>query len=327
MTSDSRITEPSTCRRDAPIVRSVANSRVRWATVIEKVLKMTNAPTKSAIAAEREQEVAEDRRELAHLVRLLLRLRASRSRPRRRRAGRAAIAETRSSSETPSSRGDGDRVVLALAAEQLLRRGNREDDEADRRRGCRPRRTARRRRASNRALRLQRGDLDRVADLVALLVRRPRVDDDLVVGRGPAPLEEVERVEPGERRARCRCRTRASASPPSSPTRPPASGSSCCPRRGRSRSRARPRRRRARRRGATRRRAVGGGFSPSIEMSRPLPVTTASVPAYESTSRFVERALDRVREDVRAADHRDAEDDRDAGDRAELAPARPRARP
>ena len=34
-----------------------------------------------------------------------------------------------------------------------------------------------------------------------------------------------------------------------------------------------------------------------------------------------ERALDRVREDVRAADHRDAEDDRDAGqDRAELAP-------
>ena len=32
------------------MVRSVANSRVRCATVIENVLKMTNAPTKSAIA-------------------------------------------------------------------------------------------------------------------------------------------------------------------------------------------------------------------------------------------------------------------------------------
>ena len=51
MTSDSRITEPRTWRRDAPIVRSVANSRVRWATVIENVLKMTNAPTKSAMPA------------------------------------------------------------------------------------------------------------------------------------------------------------------------------------------------------------------------------------------------------------------------------------
>ena len=51
MTSDSRITEPSICRRDAPIVRSVANSRVRCATVIENVLKMTNAPTKSAMPA------------------------------------------------------------------------------------------------------------------------------------------------------------------------------------------------------------------------------------------------------------------------------------
>ena len=41
--------EPSTWRRDAPIVRSVASSRVRWAIVIERELAMTNAPTKSAI--------------------------------------------------------------------------------------------------------------------------------------------------------------------------------------------------------------------------------------------------------------------------------------
>ena len=34
--------------REAPSVRSSPNSRVRWATVIEKVLKMMNAPTTSA---------------------------------------------------------------------------------------------------------------------------------------------------------------------------------------------------------------------------------------------------------------------------------------
>ena len=38
-----------TCLREAPSVRSVANSRVRWATVIERVLKITNAPTNSAM--------------------------------------------------------------------------------------------------------------------------------------------------------------------------------------------------------------------------------------------------------------------------------------
>ena len=37
----------STWRREPPSVRSVANSRVRWATVIESVLKITNAPTSS----------------------------------------------------------------------------------------------------------------------------------------------------------------------------------------------------------------------------------------------------------------------------------------
>ena len=62
MTKPSSSTERSTCRREAPSVRSVANSRVRWATVIESVLKMTNAPTNSAIAAEREQEVADELR-------------------------------------------------------------------------------------------------------------------------------------------------------------------------------------------------------------------------------------------------------------------------
>ena len=51
ITKASMITDVRSCRREAPIVRSVANSRVRCATVIESVLKMTNAPTKSAMPA------------------------------------------------------------------------------------------------------------------------------------------------------------------------------------------------------------------------------------------------------------------------------------
>ncbi len=48
MTVDSTSTLRRTWRRDAPRVRSVANSRVRWAIVIESELAITNAPTKSA---------------------------------------------------------------------------------------------------------------------------------------------------------------------------------------------------------------------------------------------------------------------------------------
>ena len=50
ITKPSITTERMTCLREAPSVRSVANSRVRWATVIDRVLKITNAPTNSAIA-------------------------------------------------------------------------------------------------------------------------------------------------------------------------------------------------------------------------------------------------------------------------------------
>ena len=44
-------TERMTWRREAPSVRSVANSRMRWATVIESVLKITKEPTSRAIPA------------------------------------------------------------------------------------------------------------------------------------------------------------------------------------------------------------------------------------------------------------------------------------
>ena len=48
-TSASTKIELMTWRRDAPSVRSVANSRVRWAMVIESEFAITNEPTNSAI--------------------------------------------------------------------------------------------------------------------------------------------------------------------------------------------------------------------------------------------------------------------------------------
>ncbi len=47
----SAITDNRTCRRLAPRARSRASSRVRWATRIEKVLRMMNPPTNSEIPA------------------------------------------------------------------------------------------------------------------------------------------------------------------------------------------------------------------------------------------------------------------------------------
>ena len=47
--SASSSTEPRTCRRVAPTIRSSPNSRERWATVIESVLKIVKAPTKIAM--------------------------------------------------------------------------------------------------------------------------------------------------------------------------------------------------------------------------------------------------------------------------------------
>ena len=110
-------------------------------------------------AGEREQEVAEELRELAHVVRLLLRLcrRAHDLRVLRKdRLDRRDEVVLRD----PVAGGDGDRVVLTLAAEQLLRGGEREHGEAETAEALEVavlRDTDER----ERALRPQRGDLDR----------------------------------------------------------------------------------------------------------------------------------------------------------------------
>ena len=56
-TSASSVTHVRICRRDAPIVRSSADSRVRWATRIENVLWMLNAATSNAMPAKMTRNV------------------------------------------------------------------------------------------------------------------------------------------------------------------------------------------------------------------------------------------------------------------------------
>jgi hypothetical protein len=52
----------------APIARNNANSRIRWATRMEKVLTMMNVPTTNAIGGEDQQEVGDELQALLDLV-------------------------------------------------------------------------------------------------------------------------------------------------------------------------------------------------------------------------------------------------------------------
>ena len=181
----------------APSVRSVANSRVRWAIVIESELTITNAPTNSAMPAEREQEGLQEARGSSFVSFAssgacsspVLHLRAGRQ-DRRGSARRARCGET------PGFAADADLVELALLVEQLLRGG---EVEARQRRAAdveaaEPNSTSPETRSgSHRAARL---DADRVAHRDVLLAAVERVDHDLVRGRASVPLRQRQRVEP-----------------------------------------------------------------------------------------------------------------------------------
>ena len=104
------------------------------------------------------------------------------------------MSTTSSSGVVPSAARDGDGVVLPLAVEELLRGRDVEDRE-----GRGPDRldvsVLRDPDDLEVLLRLERRDLDRLAEREVLAVGRAGVDDDLSVALGPAALEQVERVE------------------------------------------------------------------------------------------------------------------------------------
>lgn len=64
VTNASSTTVPRSCRREAPSVRRVANSRVRWAIVIDSEFAITNEPTNRAIPPNTSRNVCRKLRKL-----------------------------------------------------------------------------------------------------------------------------------------------------------------------------------------------------------------------------------------------------------------------
>ena len=220
----------------------------------------------------------------------------------------------------PVRRGGLDRVELAFLVQQLLRRRHVEDREG---------------RPADRAQvavlgdaddlellrRPERGDADPVSELQVLVVGDALVDRDLVAAAGPAALDEVERVEAvvlgrgldaeGERRRAAgvdRLAVRAAAASSGSPDR--AGGDLDAVDLADAVERLLRDRRRLGRLALEAEAGVLAGHDG----------VRAGVRVDEDR---VERLVDRVREDVGAAHHRDAEHDRERGQRVRsLRPAR-----
>ena len=129
MTSDSRITDVRTWRRDAPIVRSVANSRGALGDGDRERVEDDERAHEQGDPREREEEVPGDRgtwpiSSFASSTSWLALTTSASS------GSTGAIASTSSSSEYSLARGDRDRVELPLATEELLRGRDREHGEA-----------------------------------------------------------------------------------------------------------------------------------------------------------------------------------------------------
>ena len=173
-----RATEAVTCRRLAPIARSNAISRVRWATTIENVLKMMNEPTNSAMPAKMNSgsvmndsaswmsfwsssviSLAGEHLELAVVERAAD---ATAQRPPARSPASPTTAMASNSSSAPA---------ISRWASSC-----REERDRRARRGCRRRRTWRCRRARTPWAALWVRTCDPVADLEAGLVGRALVD-------------------------------------------------------------------------------------------------------------------------------------------------------
>ena len=137
-------TERSTWRREAPSVRSIPNSRTRWATVIEKVLKMMNAPTKTATQAKTSRRSCRKLRSARDFFWSAASAFSCRSRPARRAASPRCDAPLRAPSATTPLRG-GDRDLVDVLPDACRTSAGRRGRSSPTMRGAADR--ARRRRA------------------------------------------------------------------------------------------------------------------------------------------------------------------------------------
>ena len=149
ITNASATTVARIWRRLAPSVRSIANSRVRWATVIEKVLKIRNAATNSETPAKISSAVFRKPMNSPTSSRWdstfsAPGLRLDRVGQRGREVGGQLLGRR------PLGGGDRDLVELALLAGDPLRLGQGEHAPASRRRTSRRRRGSRSRPACTR---------------------------------------------------------------------------------------------------------------------------------------------------------------------------------
>ena len=181
----------STCRRAAPTIRSSPNSRERWATVIESVLKIVNAPTRTATKPNTIRTIvmipmnifspSRVKRSCALAVCTCAASRARRRSPCGRPRPGCRPCRRRGSSRS----GRPCRTGPARCAGRTRRR-------SPRRATSRCRSARRRRRRSPSWCRARRCGTRR-ADAVVLLAGGRGVDDDLAGAGGPAARVEPER--------------------------------------------------------------------------------------------------------------------------------------
>ena len=196
MSTASISTEPHDLPAAAPIARSSASSCVRWATMIENVLKIMNTPTNSAIAANTEQEVVEVLQ--TFLIVALVSFGSSLPVCTTVYAGRAGLDVVAQLVAGDTAVGlDVDDGELAGLAEHHLLRGRRVNSTSSRR-------------PSSRAAgvlhdpddlvvcaaRAGAMHVDRVADVEPGVLASAAVDDDLVVGGGARALRSARRARP-----------------------------------------------------------------------------------------------------------------------------------
>ena len=191
-TSDSITIEPSTWRREPPSVRIVANSRVRWAIVIESEFAITKLPTKSAMPAKASRKPC--RKVMNSFVSAASSSACSEASLTSAVGGRTfSISWTTSVVRDARLGGHRDLVQLARLVEDLLRRRQVEA----RKRGAADRRDRAEPEDAGDAQTLDRPvalHADRLADREVLLVGGGLVDRHLA-GPGPLALDEGQRVE------------------------------------------------------------------------------------------------------------------------------------